>query len=304
MLRRYLSEEFFQYLPTKPFWKSITDDREFHPEIRDNAVTIYYRGAALIRDLRVADGGLSGQLHFKYVPVFRQGSSSYVSLTATENGLGFSDDLQPLPLGNASREVLSEYKRMMRSVRRTPECEIVHSLVCRTDHQILDQEVEFQLPGESSHDKVDICHFDTALDCLSFVEVKGLHDARLQPGANGTPEVVEQLNHYCCRLRDQRSEILDAYRLVVSYKRRLGLGDRLHRVPEDGPGQMLSKPLLVIGNCSRNDVAKILNAEDEWGPLVEGLRETAAGLILCGTRGGRMNLERGSQTLVFDSSVQ
>ncbi|MGQ9563181.1 MAG: hypothetical protein ACUVQH_05185 [Thermogutta sp.] len=305
MFRRYLSEEFFQYLPTKPFWKSITDDRELHPEIRDNAVTIYYCGAALIRDLRVAEGKLSGQLHFKYVPVLRQGSSPYVSLMAGESGLGFADELRPLPLGNASPEVLSEYKRMMQSVNhKKREYKIVHSLVCRTDHQILDQEVEFQLPGESRHEKIDICHFDTALGCLSFVEVKEIHDYRLRPGADGTPEVVKQLDRYSRRLREQRSEILEAYRLVVSYKRQLGLGDRLQRVPEDGPKQMLSKAVLVIGNCSSNDVATILNAQDEWGPLIEGLRQTAAGLILCGKDGGRMNLERDSQRLVFDSSVQ
>ncbi len=303
MLRRYLSEEFFQYLATKPFWKSIAADRELHPEIRDNAVTVYYCGAALIRDLRVAEGGLSGQLHFKYVPVLRQGKSSYVSLMAGESGLGFADDLQPLPLGNASREVLSEYKRVMRSVRRTPECEIVHSLVCRTDHQVLDQEIEFQLPGESSHDKIDLCHFDTALNCLAFVEVKGLHDPRLKPGANGTPEVVDQLSCYGRRLREQRSDILQAYRFVVDCKRRLGLGDRLHRVPEDGPQHMLAKPVLVIGNCGRSDVTKFLNSEDTWSALIEGLRDVAAGLVLCGKRGGRLNLECGYQTLVFDSTV-
>jgi hypothetical protein len=168
---------------------------------------------------------------------------------------------------------------------------------------IVDQEIEFQQPGESSPDKIDICHYDSVLNCLAFVEVKGLHDGRLYSRGGDLPEVVDQLRRYGDRITEDQQRTSEALQNVVAIKRGLGLGDRLDGVPANEPLRLLRKPVLVIGDCSRLDVQQIINGDETWEPLVNALRDVAAGLILCGSNGCNLDL-RGPQTLVFDTSCE
>jgi hypothetical protein len=299
---RNLPQEFFDNPEFQKFLTNIVRDRELWPEIRDGSLTVYYRGAALIRDLRMKEGQIVGQIHFKYIPVRPPEQSAYVTLQFGAEGFSLPQSLS-LPIGFGDANVLSEYKRVMVSMPCGPECLIVHKIVCRQENLILDQEIKFQVPGEGDSDKIDICHFDTHLGCLAFVEVKGIHDPRLEPGADDVPEVVHQLRRYGRRIEGRRADILADYRDVVALKNRLGLGDRLNGVPNDGPTIMLKKPVLVIGHCSKDDVAAILARDEKWLPLLNGLRDSAAGLILCGSDGCRLSLKRGRQVTVFDETV-
>ncbi len=43
-----------------PLVREIASDRELQPEIRDHSLTIYYRGAALIRELKIENENLVG----------------------------------------------------------------------------------------------------------------------------------------------------------------------------------------------------------------------------------------------------
>ena len=133
---------------------------------------------------------------------------------------------------------------------------------------------------------------------MNVVEVKRRDDTRLfKP--DGAPEVLDQLAAYSRRLEAERAAVLDSYRIVVAAKRRLGMGERLKSVPIDGVADLLTKPVLVIGNCSRADVKAIKEKRDEWEPLMTGLPAVAAGLILCGSDGCRLALSAGPQTLLF-----
>ena len=300
---RNLPDDFFNNPQFQNFFANVSQDPELFPEIRNGSMTIYYRGAALIRDLRVNDGQMVGQVHFKYIPVHTPDNSSYVTLQLGNVGFTLPQNLAPLAIGFGDLGVLSEYKRTMRSVSHNLECLIVHEIVSRHDNIILDQEIKFQTPGELAADKIDICHFDTHLNCLSFVEVKGIHDPRLQPGANDLPEVVDQLQRYGERIQQEQEVILEDFQQVVAIKRQLGLDERLIGVPIEGPTRLLRKPVLVIGNCSRNDVQAIVGGHENWMPLMNGLGDVAAGLILCGSTGCRLNLEQRRQMVIFDPDV-
>lgn len=302
-MSRSLPDDFFANPEFQTFLANVSQDLELFPEIRNGSLTIYYRGAALIRDIRVKEGRISGQVHYKYIPVNRPDNSSYVALQLGTDGFSSSQGLTTLPIGIGSPGVLSEYRRTMRSVSHNLECLIVHQIVCHHQNLILDQEIKFQTSGDTVSDKFDICHFDTHLNCLAFVEVKGIHDSRLEPGANEVPEVAEQLQSYCLRIKQQRAEILDDYQRVVTLKNRLGLSDRLLGVPASGPTSLLQKPVLVIGNCKGKDVRAILERHEKWEPLLDGIKDHAAGLILCGSAGCRLNLEQGRQVIIFDPTV-
>jgi hypothetical protein len=301
-MARNLPEEFFENPTFQTFLNNIVRDRELWPEIRNGSLTVYYRGAALIRDLRLNEGRIAGQVHFKYIPVRQPERSAYITLQFGSEGFSLPQSLS-LPIGFGDANVLSEYKRVMASVPRGPECLIVHEILCRQENLIIDQEIKFQVPGEGDSDKIDICHFDTHLGCLAFVEVKGIHDSRLMPGSDDVPEVVQQLRRYGRRIEEHQATILADYQSVVGLKTRLGLGPRLNGISNEGLTTILKKPVLVIGDCSRDIVAAITGGDEKWLPLLNGLRDSAAGLILCGSDGCRLNLRGRRQVTVFDQTV-
>jgi len=303
VLIRQLSDEMINLLV--PLIANIVDDWELQVEVRDNSATIYYRGAALLRDICHENNQLSGRIHYKYVPLQRPDRSDYLRVTSGGDGLKFETAPQPMPLNQFSPEVIREYKRMMKSVSRNLEANIVHRIVSRPENQIVDQELKFQEPGQPEADKIDICHYDTDLNCLALVEVKGLHDPRLRSRDGELPEVIDQLRRYRARIETCRDCILGGCEATISLKRQLGLANRLAEIPEQGPFKLLKRPVLVIGGCSRADVRSILEENGEWQELMEGLSDEAAGVILCGQNGCNLNIENGGgdQTRVFDISL-
>ena len=303
MFRRHLSQELINALKESPFWCNICADDELQPEIRDGHITVYYKGRGLIRELQLEDGRLAARTNQKYIPISFTGKSADVHFVAdVAGGLQFTQEGQPEPLRLCEKETLSCYKACAAAENEFPEGDLVQKIVCHdSKNQIIDQEAAFQRRGER-RDKVDICYFDVKMNKLVFVEVKRREDGRLV-GSGRSPEVLQQLSAYGQRLKDHRDEILNAYRHVVSLKRKLGLGHRLAQVPDDGPSDLLGKPLLVIGDCNehhKDDVRRIMGGEDEWAPLLNGLKDVAAGLILCGTTGCRLSL-KGRQRITFST---
>lgn len=300
MFRRYLAPQTIGLLKGSRLWMNLVADAELQPEIRDDSVTVYYRGGALLRNLKVLDGSLVADVHPKFVPMPSIETRTYVRLTGTaDQGLAFVDSLAPLCIGAAESSVLAAYKDVMDQVLHSfPEGQVVQAICARPESQIVDQEIAFQ-ETDDSRDKIDLCHFDDGLGKLVFVEVKRVEDRRLVCPELG-PETIDQLHAYCDRLRCNRDAILALYRQVVGWKRELGLGDRLSKVPLGGPADLLDKPVLVIGNCSRSDVRAIKEGVPKWAPMMNRLKEVAAGLILCGDDGCCLNLVKGRQTLVFD----
>ena len=299
MFRRNLSSELINALRGTAWWTNLCADRELQPEIRDDAITVYHGGAALIRELRLKGGRLVGSVHYKYVPTEKPGSVPYIDLNCdSENGIQFARSVQPLSLGACEPYTLSEYKRRMVSNGSSLEPEIIHQIARNPKNQIVDQEIAFREPTESG-DKIDFCHYDVGLDALTFVEVKGIHGKRLLSAQDSPPGVLTQLRRYGERIKNNRGQILDAYPDVVAWKGKLGLRDRISSVPEGGPKTVIDKPILVIGNCTESDVKRIKNGEEEWELLMNGIRESAAGLILCGENGCRLDLAEGRQSLKF-----
>jgi hypothetical protein len=305
VLRRDLSEELIEALNAAPFWLQIAKDPDLHPAIRDQAVTVYYRGAALLRNIRLEDDSLRSEVHFKYVPICRPSSQTYVSQRMVDDSLELADALQPLPLGLGDPETLGDYKSEMAAIHDSSESNIVHHLCGwqdRTGEQrnwIVDQESSFQLPNEHHPDRIDLLHYDTSLECFAFVEVKSIKDSRLVAPPGEVPEVVHQMANYRNRIEQHRQAILAASNNMVALKRAIGLEDRVTSVPEHMT-KLLRKAVLVIGEVPNRDVGPILRGEGAWGELLAGLEKEAAGLIVCGRQGGDLNLRGRRNREEFD----
>jgi hypothetical protein len=300
MIRRYISPELINALKKSQVWINLSSDSELQPEIRNNAVSIYYRSGAFLRNLRIESGALTADIHQKFIPLDESASGTYARLTSCDGvGLGFELSPKPISLGTAETCARRAYKERIAQVQSSPECQVVQAICERPENQVLDQEIAFQEPGES-RDKIDLCYYEANISKLVFVEVKQVDDSRLFSRANGSrPEVIDQLQSYSLRLKKHKKLILETYTQVASLKRELGLGQRVSDVPKEGIQELLESPVLIIGNCSASQVQDILNSKERWQPLMQGIRSSAAALILCGSDGCRLSITKGRQTIVF-----
>jgi hypothetical protein len=299
VFRRDLSPETVAALLNSPLWQNLIADRELQPEIRGGHVTVYYYGGALLGELRLRDGVLVASVQPKYVPVSSVASANLRLTDTPAKGLQFEVAVPALPPGQGEPEVLRLYKERMVQVRmkEDPEDWIVQAILTDSRNAVVDQQIAFAESG-SDRDRIDLCYFDDPWKTLVFVEVKRRNDHRLVSDG-GRPEVLDQLENYGRRLRDNQVDLLDAYKRVVVLKRELGLGPRLDSVPPDGPGDLLEKPLLVIWGCSDADIPRIKEGKDVWAPLIAGLRYVASGLILCGDQGCKLVLCNSYHTVCY-----
>lgn len=186
----------------------------------------------------------------------------------------------------------------MVSVAKNLELAIVHKIVCHKSNRIIDQEISF-----GGVNKIDICNYDLGANCLSMVEVKGIHDPRLRSNGDNVPEVVEQLSRYQRIIEEESDCIIAAFQNVIALKRRLGLVGQLDQVPNGERLRLMKKPVLVIGGCTGAEIQQILNAES-WTPLMTGLQDHAAAVLLCGNNGRSLQWNnRGNQGRGFDDST-
>lgn len=292
--RRRLSSQFVQTLKANAFWLRVCSDRQLQPEIRNNCLTVYFCGQALLRELRLRNDRLHASIHHKFVPLQKSQPSVYLPVAWKEGtGFRFTEELQPELPGEGDSAVLKAYKRLMK-FEAGPEDLLQQQIVAKAQNLILDQQVEF--PGEG-HNKIDVCCFDPSIGRIVFVEIKRIDDPRLL-GPGDEPEVIGQLRSYAGWIRRQRESITSAYREVVRLKRELGLGNRLKGVPE-GNLCVEAKPLLVVGNCTATDVRNIHQARAKsrgdvpWSRLWRHLEQVACGIILCGTSGCQLAIRGG-----------
>jgi hypothetical protein len=304
MSKPTLPDELIMWGESPPgYWSSIINDPELHPEIRDNTITVYYRGAALIRNLSLSGDTFTGDIHFKYVPVSTSNGSEYLNFSGNAQGLQFENSLEPQHLGDCGQDVLNGFKRKMRSVVHNGQSQVLHHIASHPANVIIDQEIPPQATGNSPSEKLNLCHYDTQHQSAVFVKVNMIHDPRLKADADEVPEIIQQLKRFREQIEKHHQTLIDTCQKIVAIKRQIGLSERVEAIPLSGPSQLMKKVLLVIGGCSQQDVESMLNGEGKWSDFRDTVEKEAAGLILCGTAGGPLVLETGSQSLIFDTSV-
>ena len=209
------------------------------------------------------------------------------------NGFAFDRQLQARPPQQGGAETLRAYKRLMR-LEAGPEDLLQQNIITQAQNLVIDQQIEFRIPGSN---KIDICYYDSSIKKIVFAEIKRKDDGRLF-GPGDQPEVIGQLQAYSEAIYREQQAILNGLATVIRLKRALGLQDRLNGIPEEGL-QVEPKPLLIVGNCTDEEVHQISHARRNrgnpapWSRLWNHLENAACGLIVCGKGGCRLSIRGG-----------
>lgn len=270
-----ISEAFVQALNSQPFWASTVGDSELFPELRgtkeDPAITVYYRGAAMLRELRLVGDQIEGRTHVKYLPIGEPGFTEVrLSTGQGESGLVAEHLPAPIPFGDGGPVVLDRYKAQVRTQNQSAAREgRLVSQLCRAENLIVDQEISL-VRVEAGPDRIDLAVAHWREPCVSLVEVKRLEDYRLYSPTGGMPEVVDQLERYRDALELHAEQLVERFRNAIEAKQQLGIGGRF----ENWPG--LTQPIVVdprvilaIGDCSRDEVQAIQNRQGVWSWLAD-----------------------------------
>ncbi|HUY34914.1 MAG TPA: hypothetical protein VMV69_19360 [Pirellulales bacterium] len=284
--RRWLSQELVETLVNNAFWRNICADRELQPEIGYGSITVYHRGQALLTDLRLDDrsptgGSLTAAVDRHLLPLESSTDCYNRHLPMRwrdEAGFAFDPPLSPRAIAFGTPDVLQTYKRIAR-FSGAPDG-LRHRIAIDPRNRVLDQEIGFK---GNLYGRIDLAYFDRSIGKLCFAVIKHCADEGLLAPSQ-KPAVVRQLRSYGVWLAQQCDSIVAAYGNVVRLKRALGLGERVEGVPEQL--SVLTRPVLIIGGCTDEDVERIRWARfpenrNSWLPLWPHLEDVAAGLIVC-----------------------
>ncbi len=237
--RRWLSPELVETLVNNPFWRNICADRERRPEIGYGSITVYYRGQALLTDLRLESRSLSGgppsgrsltaavDRHLLPLEPCTESYNRHLPMRWRDDaGFAFDPPLSPRAIGFGTPDVLQAYKRMAKFAG-APDG-LRHRFAVDPRNRVLDQEIGF---AGNVHSPIDLAYFDPSIEKLCFAVIKHCADETLLVPSD-KPGVVRQLRAYGVWLAQQRDSIAAAYGNVVSLKRAFGLGERIDGVPD------------------------------------------------------------------------
>ena len=114
MIRRQLSDVLVDKLVKSSFWRNVIADTELHPEIRDDKVTVYYSGCAIMRELNSQRGLLNCSVSLQHIPFATDDSRDAKLVCTNECGLEFGAKPEAIPFGIGDMRVIAAYKAAVR----------------------------------------------------------------------------------------------------------------------------------------------------------------------------------------------
>lgn len=266
-----LPVELVQALKAMPWWQAVVEDRQLQIEVRfagpSPSVTIYYRGAAMLRNFQMKEGKLICKTHLKYLPVGEADEDSDIEMVFDPQ-LGLVATRQPrtAEFGDGNPALLRRFKAQMKAHNPTVRAEgaLVGSICEETRNAIIDQEIA--LPGiEKKTDRPDLAVAKVGASEVCIVEVKQISDGRLRK----VGPMIDQLQRYSEAIRLHRKRLVERFECVIQAKYDLGLPSSPAWAHLERSQLTLDpKVYLLIGGCSTQQVASIRSKEGRWSWLL------------------------------------
>ena len=209
------------------WWRRLVDDPGLFLAVRDNYVNVYWLGCSLLR-LKPQAGGVSGEVHYKYLLRPRLATSEYIKVV----------DGRPEPLPPVEElftQSLAEIDALKKAAGPYAGAEKagVHDVVL-SNWNVVDIEIAFATDSNdetaSSVPRLDFAALRRRNQHVEivFFEAKDFTNPELRRRGDANPEVIDQIETYSRLLRDRHHEIVDSYRRVSGNLLRLRGLDKRH----------------------------------------------------------------------------
>lgn len=277
MNRLKINDPLFKTLSDNPpdWWKVLINDEDINIQIRkDNSIEAYYKGGAIIRELKWnrRDSGFQGNINYQYIPL--ESEASYIPFNFGKFSVEFGK-VNISKLNNFKSKSLKKIKNILDNFYSEYSEKTIQAKFIRNDPYFIDSEFMYN-PREHNIDslRIDLTRVDTKMKKIVFIELKTIADRRLYSN-----EIVEQLRKYKNFIEKYENPLLDYYKKVFAIKKKLGIlpvGLHKEKIEDIENYELAKKPLLLFGDCSQ----KWIN--DNSGSLDGKIKKHALGCYYFG----------------------
>jgi hypothetical protein len=284
----------FKQLEKNPpdWWVNLKSDRDLYIDIRKgNSINVYYNGGSLMR--LKWDNGYKAEIHHEYIPLERK--KAYVSFEFKDNEISL-EEMTAIDINNFHSNTLSQIKkRIERFNKNDSEKGLQGTYVVRNNTKESANGFFIDTEFASDRIRIDMVWVNLEKKEIAFVELKTIDDARLYPykGQNKDTEAIDdQLRKYHGFVRQNAKLLIQYYDRVYQIKKKLDLlPSYTTEVKGISDYTFIEKPILLVGNCTRDWIKK----HDE--KLDEAIQEIAFGRIYQGTNTFDFNIPESTRTI-------
>ena len=254
------------------WWRNLVDDKDTFIAIRENYVNAYYCGCSLLK-LIWKTGVIVGEIHYKYL-LRSSICNQYEYVRVVDGRANLPDDTKSMFLSDIYNNV-DDLKNAV-GIYAEDEKKGVQNIL-DSNPNILDVEIAFGVGGSAP--RVDLVAIQNSSESaeIVFFEAKRFDNRKeLRADGRAKPKVIQQIETYQRKLRENRDAVIDSYRRVCCNLRSLrGMAERYperHAMLEgvaDGSRKLLvdeNPGLLVFGFDADQKDGK------NWKPHCEKLK--------------------------------
>jgi len=266
----------FEKLETNPplWWSNLIGDPEVYIDIRkDNYINVYYNGGAIMK--LEGEKKYNARIHFEYIPL--QTEKDYISFKFKDNEISL-EELKTMPLNNFEQEALKKIKKRISNFYPNDSEKGIQGRYVVTNNNKKNSN-GFFIDTEFQYNKkrIDMVWVDLKKKKIAFVELKTIGDKRLYPDKNETQETIEkQLTKYYTFVKHNSKDVIKYYNTIYQIKKNLGILPRFVKEESLLEYNIIEKPILLVGDCTKNWIEKHKDA------VHETLKDIAFGCVYQG----------------------
>jgi len=271
------------------WWKNLLNDPQIYVDIRkDNSLNIYFMGASVME--LCFKGKYRGKIHYKYVPI-QPRKRDYLEVQIEPDSIGI--DIRDLEIradfDNFNQSILTAIKKQIKLHYSTEGEKALQARLVAKDPYIIDSEFAYVRDKEEPI-RIDLVRLDPIGPRIVFFELKQVNDVRLDVDDHktGRAHVTGQLKRYKEFIRIHKEALGRYYATLFRIKKQLGLirSDELCALPSTVQFDVLEKPVLLVGGCTR----EWMKIQSHMDNLNQSVQEHAAGCFYFNDAPNELNL--------------
>jgi len=246
------------------WWVNLRSDQDLYFDVRkDNSINVYYNGGSLVK--LEWENKYKAQIHHEYIPLER--IKDYVSFEFKDNKISL-EKMCAIAINDFDSDALNQIKKRIEKFNENDsEKGLQGKYVVKNNSKAAAKGFFIDTEFASERMRIDMVWVDLENKEIASVELKTIDDARLYPyeEKNQDMETIDdQLRKYYKFVCQNSKLLIQYYDKVYQIKKNLKLLPSFTTDEKTiSEYTFIEKPILLVGNCTRDWIKKHAQKLDE-----------------------------------------